>query len=133
MLYRASKALSAAELSSNFGGGGAHILEGLKRALDMLDAVIALIRASKEPAAAKEGLMNRFEFSAEQAQAILDMRLQRLTGLEREKIVAEYEETLKLIARFKEILASEKALEGVVVEELKEAGNTRREADPDRR
>jgi DNA gyrase subunit A len=98
----------------------AHILEGLKRALDMLDAVIALIRASKEPAAAKEGLMNRFEFSAEQAQAILDMRLQRLTGLEREKIVAEYEETLKLIARFKEILASEKALEGVVVEELKE-------------
>ncbi len=98
----------------------AHILEGLKRALDMLDQVIALIRASKEPAAAKEGLMARFEFSAEQAQAILDMRLQRLTGLEREKIVAELEETLKLIARLKEILASEKVLEGVVVEELKE-------------
>jgi DNA gyrase subunit A len=98
----------------------AHILEGLKRALDMLDEVIALIRASKEPAVAKEGLMTRLGFSAEQAQAILDMRLQRLTGLEREKIASEYEETLKLIARFREILASEKVLEGVVVGELKE-------------
>jgi DNA gyrase subunit A len=98
----------------------AHILEGLKRALDMLDEVIALIRASKEPAAAREGLMSRFEFSAEQAQAILDMRLQRLTGLERDKIVAEYEEMLKLIARLKEILANEKVLDGVVVEELRE-------------
>ncbi len=98
----------------------AHILEGLKRALEMLDAVIALIRASKEPAVAKEGLITQFQFSAEQAQAILDMRLQRLTGLEREKIVAEYEEILKLIARLKEILASEKVLEGVVVEELRE-------------
>ncbi len=98
----------------------AHILEGLKRALDMLDAVIALIRAAKEPAAAKEGLVTQFQFSAEQAQAILDMRLQRLTGLEREKIVAEYEEILKLIARFKEILASEKVLQGVVVAELRE-------------
>jgi DNA gyrase subunit A len=98
----------------------AHILEGLKRALDMLDAIITLIRASKEPAVAKEGLMTRFEFSEAQAQAILEMRLQRLTGLEREKIVNEYEETLKLIARLKEILASEKVLEGVIVDELKE-------------
>jgi DNA gyrase subunit A len=98
----------------------AHILEGLKRALDLLDQVIALIRASKEPAVAKEGLMTQFQFSAEQAQAILDMRLQRLTGLEREKIVSEYEEILKLIARLKQILASEKVLEGVVVEELRE-------------
>jgi DNA gyrase subunit A len=102
----------------------AHILEGLKRALDILDEVIALIRASKEPAAAKEGLIRQFQFSSEQAQAILDMRLQRLTGLEREKIVAEYEEILKLIARLKEILASEKVLEGVVVEELKEVQKT---------
>jgi DNA gyrase subunit A len=102
----------------------AHILEGLKRALEMLDAVIALIRASKEPAVAKEGLMTQFQFSAEQAQAILDMRLQRLTGLEREKIVAEYEEILKLIARLKEILASEKVLEGVVVEELQDVQQT---------
>jgi DNA gyrase subunit A len=98
----------------------AHILEGLKRALDLLDEVIALIRASKEPAIAKEGLMTRFQFSAEQAQAILEMRLQRLTGLEREKIVAEYQEILKLIARLKEILASERVLESVVVEELRE-------------
>ena len=98
----------------------AHILEGLKRALDMLDAIISLIRAAKEPAAAKEGLMTQFQFSAVQAQAILDMRLQRLTGLEREKIVAEYEETLKLIARLKEILASETVLKNVIVEELRE-------------
>ncbi len=102
----------------------AHILEGLKRALDMLDAVIALIRASKEPAAAKEGLITQLQFSAEQAQAILDMRLQRLTGLEREKIIAEYEDILKLIARLKEILASEKVLEGVVVEELRDVQKT---------
>jgi DNA gyrase subunit A len=98
----------------------AHILEGLKRALDLLDQVIALIRASKEPAIAKEGLMTQFQFSAEQAQAILEMRLQRLTGLERAKIIAEYEELLKLIARLKEILAGEKILEGVVIEELRE-------------
>ena len=98
----------------------AHILEGLRRALDMLDEVIALIRASKEPAVAREGLVERFGFSAAQAQAILEMRLQRLTGLEREKIVAEYEEILKLIARLKEILASEKVLEGVVIGELRE-------------
>jgi DNA gyrase subunit A len=102
----------------------AHILEGLKRALEMLDAVIALIRASKEPAVAKEGLMTQFQFSAEQAQAILDMRLQRLTGLERNKIIAEYEEILKLVARLKEILASEKVLEGVVITELREVQET---------
>jgi DNA gyrase subunit A len=105
----------------------AHILEGLKRALDLLDQVIALIRASKEPAAAKEGLITQFQFSAEQAQAILEMRLQRLTGLERGKIVAEYEDILKLIARLKEILASEKVLEGVVVEELREVQTTYRD------
>jgi DNA gyrase subunit A len=102
----------------------AHILEGLKRALEILDDVIALIRASKEPAVAKDGLITRFQFSAEQAQAILDMRLQRLTGLEREKIVAELEEILKLIARLKEILGSEIVLEGVVVTELREVQET---------
>ncbi len=106
----------------------AHILEGLKRALDLLDQVIALIRASKEPAVAKDGLMTQFQFSAVQAQAILEMRLQRLTGLEREKIIAEYEEILKLIARLKEILASEKVLEGVVIEELREVQKTYRDA-----
>jgi DNA gyrase subunit A len=102
----------------------AHILEGLKRALDLLDEVIALIRASKEPAVAKEGLVTQFQFSPEQAQAILDMRLQRLTGLEREKIVAEYEEILKFIARLKEILENPKILDGVVVEELREVQKT---------
>jgi DNA gyrase subunit A len=102
----------------------AHILEGLKRALDLLDEIISLIRASKEPAAAKEGLMARFQFSAEQAQAILEMRLQRLTGLERAKIVTEYEETLKLIARLKEILANELVLRGVIISELKEIRET---------
>jgi DNA gyrase subunit A len=102
----------------------AHILEGLKRALDLLDEIISLIRASKEPATAKEGLMTRFQFSAEQAQAILEMRLQRLTGLERAKIVAEYEETLKLIARLKEILANELVLRGVIISELKEIRET---------
>ncbi len=102
----------------------AHILEGLKRALDLLDEIITLIRASKEPATAKEGLMTRFQFSAEQAQAILEMRLQRLTGLERAKIVAEYEETLKLIARLREILANELVLRGVIVSELKEIRET---------
>jgi DNA gyrase subunit A len=97
-----------------------HILDGLRRALDMLDAIIALIRSSKEPAVAKEGLVTRMQFSELQAQAILDMRLQRLTGLEREKIYTEYEETLKLIAWLKEILASEQVLKGVLVGELKE-------------
>ena len=102
----------------------AHILEGLKRALDMLDAIITLIRASKEPAAARRGLIEQFQFSEIQAQAILDMRLQRLTGLEREKIANDYEETLKLIARLKEILASEQVLKGVIIDELRELQKT---------
>ncbi len=102
----------------------AHILEGLKKALEYLDEIIALIRAAKEPAAAKEGLVERFGFSAAQAQAILEMRLQRLTGLEREKIVADYEETLKLIARLKEILASETVLRGVIIGELESLRDT---------
>ncbi len=98
----------------------AHILEGLKIALDNLDAVVKLIRESKTPGDAKEGLMTRFNLSAIQAQAILDMRLQRLTGLEREKIVDEYEAVKKDIARFKEILASEELVLNIVKEELLE-------------
>ncbi len=98
----------------------AHILEGLKKALDNLDAVIKLIRASKTPAEAKEGLMAKFKFSAVQAQAILDMRLQRLTALERDKIIEEYRELLKLIARLNEILASERVLMSVIKGELEE-------------
>jgi len=98
----------------------AHILEGLKIALDNLDAVIKLIRASKSPQEAKAGLMSNFNLSEIQSQAILDMRLQRLTALERDKIIQEYKEVLKLIAHLEEILASEKLLMGVVVDELKE-------------
>ncbi|MCC6503022.1 MAG: DNA gyrase subunit A [Deltaproteobacteria bacterium] len=98
----------------------AHILEGLKIALDNLDAVIKLIRASKSPAEAKSGLMAGFNLSDIQSQAILDMRLQRLTALERDKIIQEYQDILKLIAHLEEILASEKLLMAVVVDELKE-------------
>jgi DNA gyrase subunit A len=98
----------------------AHILEGLKIALDNIDAVIKLIRASKSPQEAKGGLMSNFNLSEIQSQAILDMRLQRLTALERDKIIQEYKEVLKLIAHLEEILASEKLLMGVVVDELKE-------------
>jgi DNA gyrase subunit A len=96
----------------------AHILEGLKKALDHLDAIITLIRNSKTPAEAKMALMEGFEFSGEQAQAILEMRLQRLTGLERDKIVEEYEEVIKRIAELREILASEAALKRVIHQEL---------------
>jgi DNA gyrase subunit A len=96
----------------------AHILEGLKIAIDNLDEVIALIRAAKTPPEAKEPLRARFGFSELQAQAILDMRLQRLTGLERQKIVEEYEETLKLIEKLKAILASERLQLQIVIEEL---------------
>lgn len=84
----------------------AHILEGLKIALDNIDEVIAIIKASSSPADAKINLMERFALSERQTQAILDMRLQKLTSLEVEKVVAEYKETLKLIARLKEILES---------------------------
>ncbi len=98
----------------------AHILEGLKIALDHLDAVIALIRAAASPDDAKTGLMTRFGLSAIQAQAILDMRLQRLTQLEREKLVAEYQETLQKIESLKAILASEALVRGVIRDELAE-------------
>jgi len=98
----------------------AHILEGLKIALDNLDRVIALIRASKTPKDAREALMAKFSLSEAQAQAILDMRLQRLTSLEREKINEEYAEVIKLIARLKEILGNERILLNVIVEEIQE-------------
>jgi len=82
----------------------AHILEGLKKAIDQIDAVIAAIRASKTPKEAKERLIDQFGFSEEQAQAILEMRLQRLTNLEQRKIIEEYEETIKVINRLKRSL-----------------------------
>ena len=108
----------------------AHILEGLKVAIDNLDEVVRLIRASKTPLEAKEALRLRFKFSEKQAQAILDMRLQRLTGLERQKIIDEYEAMLKLIVKLQGILASEPLQLQIVVDELdkiKETfGNPRR-------
>ncbi|MDR6883227.1 DNA gyrase subunit A [Bacillus sp. 3255] len=98
----------------------AHILEGLRIALDHLDQVIALIRASRTTEEARDGLMNTFNLSFDQAQAILDMRLQRLTGLEREKIEAEYAELMKKIAELKAILADEQLILAIISEELNE-------------
>jgi len=98
----------------------AHILEGLKIALDHLDEVVALIRASQSPGEAKNGLMQTFELSPIQAQAILDMRLQRLTGLEREKIIEELQTVILEIKRFKEILDSELLVEKIIKDELSE-------------
>jgi DNA gyrase subunit A len=96
-----------------------HILEGLKIALDHLDAVISLIRAAKTVPEAREGLMAQFGLSQIQAQAILDMQLQRLTGLERQKILDELAELLKTIERLRAILASERLLMQIIVDELK--------------
>ena len=108
----------------------AHILEGLRKAVDQLDLVIRLIRQSESPDAAKEALVRRLELSEIQAKAILDMRLQRLTQLERHKIVEEHEQTLALIADLKGILASEQRLFGIIKEELsalkQEFGDERR-------
>ena len=98
----------------------AHILEGLKIALDNLDDVVALIRQSKSPGEAKERLVEKYKLTPIQAQAILDMRLQRLTGLEREKIVEEYKSVLKDIARFKEILGNERLVLNIIKDELSE-------------
>ncbi len=98
----------------------AHILEGLKKALDFLDDVIELIRSSSDPKDAKVRLMSDFDLSDLQAQAILDMRLQRLTGLEREKINAEYQDLIKNIARFKAILGSQAMVLQIIKEEIKE-------------
>jgi DNA gyrase subunit A len=96
----------------------AHILEGLKIALDHLDEVIALIRKAKNPQEAKIQLISRFSFSEIQAQSILEMRLQRLTNLEREKIIQDYKEILKTIERLKSILASEALILQLIQEEL---------------
>lgn len=98
----------------------AHILEGLRIALDHLDEVITLIRNSQNTDIAREGLMTRFNLSEKQAQAILDMRLQRLTGLEREKIEDEYQGLLQLIAELKAILADEEKVLEIIREELLE-------------
>jgi DNA gyrase subunit A len=108
----------------------AHILEGLRKAVDQLDLVIRLIRQAESPDAAKDALMRRLDLSEIQARAILDMRLQRLTQLERHKIVEEHEQTLALIADLKGILASEPRLLGIIKDELsalkQEFGDERR-------
>ena len=98
----------------------AHILEGLKRALDNLDAVISLIRKSKTTQEAREGLISQFKFSEIQAKAILEMQLQRLTGLERQKLDEEYKEVIQRIAELQEILNNESVLRNVIVKELRE-------------
>ena len=107
-----------------------HILLGFKIALENLDAVIVLIKASANPEEAKTGLIREFKLSEVQAQAILDMRLQRLTGLERDKILAEYEETIREIARLNEILASDALVMKIIKDELlaikQEYGDERR-------
>jgi len=98
----------------------AHLLEGLKIALDNIDEVIKIIRGSKNPLQAKEGLMNGFNLSEIQAQAILDMRLQKLTGMEVEKVVKEYKEVIKMIAHLKGILESKKQRMDIIKAELLE-------------
>ncbi len=96
----------------------AHLLEGLKIALDNIDEIIKIIRGSKNPTQAKEGLINSFNLSEIQAQAILDMRLQKLTGLEIEKVVSEYKEVIKIIAHLKGILESKDQRMDIIKDEL---------------
>ena len=96
----------------------AHILEGLLKALDHIDEIVSIIRGSSDTAAARTALMERFAFSDKQAQAILDMRLARLTGLERDKLLAEYQELEKSIAYYKSLLADESLLMGVIKQEM---------------
>ena len=98
----------------------AHILEGLRRALDVIDAGIATIRAARTGAEAKQNLMERFGFSEKQAQAILDMRLQRLTGLERDRLLEEYQGLQATMERLRSILADEGLLMGVIRQEMQE-------------
>ena len=98
----------------------AHILEGLTIALDHIDAIIKLIRAAKNVEEARAGLIERFKLSPLQAQAILEMQLQRLTHLERDKIVQEYEEVKALIVKLKKILSSEKLVQEIIIEEMKQ-------------
>src|SRR5437868_1307583 len=108
----------------------AHILEGLKKALDNLDAVISLIRKSRAAQEAREGLMSRFAFTEIQAKAILEMQLQRLTGLERQKLEDEYREIIQRIAELQEILSNDSVLRNLIVKELREV---QKEYDDERR
>lgn len=98
----------------------AHIVEGLLKALDYIDEIIKIIRASKDDKTAVNGLMEKFEFTEIQANAILTMQLRRLTGLEKEKLTAEYEDLIKRINRYKEILSSDRILLSIINQELNE-------------
>ncbi|MBW1864714.1 MAG: DNA gyrase subunit A, partial [Deltaproteobacteria bacterium] len=130
ILHRKEVIIRRTRYDLNKAEARAHILEGLKIALDHLDKIVALIRSSKTPPEAKTRLMEEFDLSPLQAQAILDMRLQRLTGLERDKINDEYVGLLKDIAYFKEILGSERLvlsiIKGELVEIRNEYGDSRR-------
>ncbi len=97
-----------------------HLLLGFKKALDNLDAVISLIRAAKTPKEAREGLISTFEFTERQAQAIIELQLQRLTGMEQQKILDELTEIQRMILGYLEILGSEKVLKNLIIKELKE-------------
>ena len=108
------------EYDSNKAKKRAHILEGLIIALNNIDKTIEIVKKSKSANEAKEALISNFELTVEQAQAILDMKLQRLTGLEQEKIKTEHEDLIKLIAELKEILADESKILGIIKDELKE-------------
>lgn len=101
----------------------AHILEGLRKALDVIDQIIAIIRGSREPEVAKNKLIEQFDFTPVQAQAILDMRLVRLTGLEREKIDAEYNDLMELIRRLTEILSNNQFIHEIIEDELLDIKN----------
>lgn len=98
----------------------AHVLEGLKIAVENIDAVVALIRAAESPEVAKQGLIQKFALSEIQAKEILEMRLQRLTGLERDKIIADYQSILKVITELKKILSSEELVFEIITNELRE-------------
>lgn len=97
-----------------------HLLEGLKTAVENIDDIVALIKGSEGPEKAKNSLIEKYSLSAKQAQAILDMRLQRLTGLERDKIIKDYEETMKEIARLEAILESEDLIKQIIKDEFQE-------------
>ena len=101
----------------------AHILEGLKTAVENIDEIVEIVKKSEGPAQAKASLMSKFTLSEIQSQAILDMRLQRLTGLERDKIIADYEAIMKEIARLEAILNSEELIKGIIKEEFEEILN----------
>ncbi len=123
ILFRKEVVTRRTEFDLNKAREKEHVLEGLAIALDNLDAVVQLIRKAADPASARDGLMAEFELSEIQAKAILEMRLQRLTGLERQKIIADLEETRKRIEELQNVLAHEEVKLNIIKEELAEIKN----------